>query len=48
VRFFATLKTPAEVGAGKATITLSFPGWEDAKVAPTTNELAIAGSTPEK
>ena len=48
VRFFATLKTPAEVGAGKTTITLSFPGWDDAKVTPMTKTLAVAESTPEK
>jgi hypothetical protein len=48
VRFNATLATPAEVGAGKATVTLSFPDWKDVKVGPTTKELAVAESTPDK
>jgi hypothetical protein len=41
VRFNATLATPAEVGAGKATVTLSFPAWGDAKVEPTTKQVAV-------
>jgi hypothetical protein len=48
VRFNATLATPAEVGAGKATVTLSFPDWKDVKVGPATKELAVAENTPDK
>jgi hypothetical protein len=48
VRFNATLQTPAEVGAGKATVTLSFPGWADAKVGPTTKEVAVTEVPPGK
>jgi hypothetical protein len=45
VRFYATLRTPAEAGLGKAALTLSFPGWSDVKVAPVTKELAV-GDAP--
>ena len=45
VRFYATLRTPAEAGPGKAALALSFPGWSDVKVAPVTKELAV-GDAP--
>jgi hypothetical protein len=48
VRFYAALKTSADAGTGKATITLSFPDWKDVKVGPTTKEVAVAESTPDK
>jgi hypothetical protein len=41
VRFFTTLRTPAEIGSGKAKVLLSFPAWTEVKVAPATRELAI-------
>jgi hypothetical protein len=47
VRFYATLRTPAEVGAGKAIVTLTFPAWTDAKVGPTTKEVAVTEATPK-
>jgi hypothetical protein len=40
-RFFTTLRTPAEIGSGKAKVLLSFPAWTDVKVTPATRELAI-------
>jgi hypothetical protein len=46
VRFNAPLAPPAAVGAGKATVTLSFPDWKGVKVGPTTKELAVAENTP--
>jgi hypothetical protein len=48
VRFFATLKTPADASAGKAIVTLSFPGWKDVKVGSMTKELAVAEITQDK
>ena len=45
VRFYATLRTPAEAGPGQAALALSFPGWSDGKVAPVTKELAV-GDAP--
>jgi hypothetical protein len=36
VRFYATLRTPAEAGPGKATLALSSPGGSEVKVAPVT------------
>jgi hypothetical protein len=43
VRFYATLRTPADAGAGRAKVALSFPGWADAKVMPATREAAVGG-----
>jgi hypothetical protein len=46
VRFYATLRAPAEAGPGKAKLVLSFPGWGDGKVGPVTEELAVGDEPP--
>ncbi len=47
-RFFTTLRTPAEVGAGKATVVLTFPAWTDVKVSPWTGKLDVVESAPQE
>ena len=44
-RFYSTLRTPAEVGPGKAKVLLSFPAWTEVMVAPATRELAVGSGT---
>jgi hypothetical protein len=44
-RFYSTLRTPAEVGPGKAQVVLSFPAWTDISVSPATRELAVGGGS---
>jgi hypothetical protein len=39
--FYGTVRVPAEVGKGKAKVTVSFPAWKEGKVVPATFEIPI-------
>jgi hypothetical protein len=43
----ALVRVPAEAGTGMARITLSFPDWNGARVAPTTEEVPIVEPNPK-
>jgi hypothetical protein len=43
-RFWFQVRIPPESGKGKAKVTLSFPAWKDAKIAPATFEVPIVDS----
>jgi hypothetical protein len=42
MRFWGSVRVPIQAGKGKAKVTLSFPDWKKAQVAPATIELPIA------
>jgi hypothetical protein len=46
VRFFSTLRTPPEIGPGKAKVVLSFPAWTDMSVASAIRELRVEDTVP--
>jgi hypothetical protein len=35
------VRVPAEAGKGKAKVTVSFPGWEQGRVAPAAFEVPV-------
>jgi hypothetical protein len=37
------VRVPDEAGDGKATVALSFPAWQEGRVAPTTIDVPITG-----
>jgi len=39
--FHGPVWVPAEAGTGKAKVTISFPDWPEAKLAPTTFEVDV-------
>jgi hypothetical protein len=43
-RFWFRVQVPAEAGQGKARVTLSFPDWKEAAIAPATFEVPIVDS----
>jgi hypothetical protein len=44
--FHDPVRVPEEAGEGKAKVTLSFPDWEGAKVAPATIDVPIQSPEP--
>jgi hypothetical protein len=43
-RFWFQVRVPPEAGKGKAKVTLSFPDWKEAKIAPATFEVPVVDS----
>jgi hypothetical protein len=41
------VRVPSEAGKGKAKVTLSFPDWKDAEVAPATYEVPVIDPEPK-
>jgi len=39
--FWFAVRVPADAGKGKAKVTLSFPDWKEAAIAPATFEVPI-------
>jgi hypothetical protein len=42
------VSVPDEAASGKAKVTLSFPDWKEAKIAPATFEITVVDVSPEE
>jgi hypothetical protein len=48
VAFYGPVRVPDEAATGKAKVTVSFPGWKQGKVTPTTFDIAVLDKPAEK